>query len=54
MIQAELNGSAGSPETSEFTIDFLASGETTDGTAVFATDPSTSEVTVDVASFQSP
>jgi uncharacterized protein (TIGR02588 family) len=54
LIQAELNGSAESPETSEFTIDFLASGETTDGTAVFATDPVTGEVTVDVASFQSP
>jgi uncharacterized protein (TIGR02588 family) len=52
LIQAELTGSDESPETSEFTIDFLAGGETTEGTAVFAKDPSAGELTVDVASFQ--
>jgi uncharacterized protein (TIGR02588 family) len=51
LIQAELAGD-GSSETSEFTIDFLAGGETTEGTAVFAKDPSAGELTVDVASFQ--
>jgi uncharacterized protein (TIGR02588 family) len=53
VIRAELAGSDGSPEESEFTLDFLAGGETREGTAVFATDPSTGELTIDVASFQS-
>jgi uncharacterized protein (TIGR02588 family) len=52
VVQAELTGSDGSAEESEFTLDFLAGGETREGTAVFATDPSTGELTVDVASFQ--
>ena len=51
-IQAELAGSDGSAETSEFTLDFLAGGETREGTAVFASDPAAGELTVDVASFQ--
>ena len=54
VVQAELVGSDGSAEESEFTLDFLAGGETREGTAVFATDPSTGELTIDVASFQSP
>ncbi len=53
VIQAELAGSDGSAEASEFTLDFLAGGETREGTAVFATDPLTGELTIDVASFQS-
>ena len=54
VIQAELVGSDGSAEETEFTLDFLAGGETREGTAVFTTDPSTGELTIDVASFQSP
>jgi uncharacterized protein (TIGR02588 family) len=53
LIMAELAGSDGSAEQSEFTLDFLAGGETREGTAVFATDPSAGELTIDVASFQS-
>ncbi len=53
VIQAELTGSDGSAEESEFTLDFLAGGETREGTVIFTTDPSTGELTVDVASFQS-
>ncbi len=51
VIQAELAGSDGSSEASEFTLDFLAGGETREGTAVFATDPLVGELTIDVASF---
>jgi uncharacterized protein (TIGR02588 family) len=51
VIQAELAGSDGSSEASEFTLDFLAGGETREGTAVFATDPMAGELTIDVASF---
>jgi uncharacterized protein (TIGR02588 family) len=51
VIQAELAGSDGSSEASEFTLDFLAGGETREGTAVFATDPLASELSIDVASF---
>jgi uncharacterized protein (TIGR02588 family) len=54
VVQAELAGSDGAAETSEFTLDFLAGGETREGTAVFATDPLAGELTIDVASFQSP
>ena len=53
LIQAELAGSDGSTEASEFTLDFLAATETREGTVVFATDPSSGELTIDVASFQS-
>jgi uncharacterized protein (TIGR02588 family) len=53
LVQAELIGSDGSPEETEFTLDFLAGGETREGTVVFATDPSTGELTINVASFQS-
>jgi uncharacterized protein (TIGR02588 family) len=53
VIQAELAGSDGSSEVSEFTLDFLAGGETREGSTVFATDPLTGELTIDVASFQS-
>jgi uncharacterized protein (TIGR02588 family) len=45
--------SDGSSQASEFTLDFLAGGETREGTAVFATDPSEGELTIAVASFQS-
>ena len=51
VIQAELAGSDGSSEASEFTLDFLAGGETREGTAVFATDPLAGELSIDVASF---
>jgi uncharacterized protein (TIGR02588 family) len=54
VIQAELSSGEGAPEVSEFTIDFLASGETVEGTVVFSTDPSAEELTVRVASFRSP
>jgi uncharacterized protein (TIGR02588 family) len=54
LITAALAGSAGSAEESEFTLDFLAGGETREGTAVFTTDPSAGELTIDVASFQAP
>jgi uncharacterized protein (TIGR02588 family) len=53
VVEAELAGRDGSSEASEFTLDFLAGGETREGTAVFATDPSEGELTIDVASFQS-
>jgi uncharacterized protein (TIGR02588 family) len=53
-VQAELAAGDGSAETSEFTLDFLAGGETREGTVVFASDPAAGELTVDVASFQSP
>jgi uncharacterized protein (TIGR02588 family) len=53
VVQAELASSDGSSEASEFTLDFLAGGETREGIAVFATDPSAGELTIDVASFQS-
>jgi uncharacterized protein (TIGR02588 family) len=52
LIKAELVAGDGSAEETEFTLDFLAGGETREGTAVFATDPSTGELTIDVASFQ--
>jgi uncharacterized protein (TIGR02588 family) len=52
LIKAELVRSDGSAEESEFTLDFLAGGETREGTAVFASDPLTGELTIDVASFQ--
>jgi uncharacterized protein (TIGR02588 family) len=54
VIQAELSTGAGAPEVTEFTIDFLAGGETTEGTTVFTTDPSAGELTVSVTSFRSP
>jgi uncharacterized protein (TIGR02588 family) len=54
VVEAELTGSDGSSEVSEFTLDFLAGGETREGSAVFTTDPLAGELTVDVASFQSP
>jgi uncharacterized protein (TIGR02588 family) len=53
VVEAELAGRDGSSEASEFMLDFLAGGETREGTAVFATDPSEGELTIDVASFQS-
>ena len=53
VVQAELAGRDGSSEASEFTLDFLAGGETREGTAVFTADPSEGELTIDVASFQS-
>ena len=53
VVQAEVAESDGSSQASEFTLDFLAGGETREGTAVFATDPSEGELTIDVASFQS-
>jgi uncharacterized protein (TIGR02588 family) len=53
VIQAELSTGAGAPEVTEFTIDFLAGGETAAGTVVFFTDPSAGELTVGVASFRS-
>jgi uncharacterized protein (TIGR02588 family) len=53
VVRAELTGSDGSVEESELTLDFLAGGETREGTVIFTTDPSTGELTVDVASFQS-
>jgi uncharacterized protein (TIGR02588 family) len=53
VIQAELTGSDRSAEESEFTLDFLAGGETREGTVIFTTDPLSGELTVDVASFQS-
>ena len=54
LIQAELISSDGSSEEREFTLDFLAGGETREGTVVFATDPAAGELTIDVASFQQP
>ena len=53
-VQAELAGSDGSTESSEFTLDFLAGGETREGTAVFTSDPAAGQLTVGVASFQVP
>jgi uncharacterized protein (TIGR02588 family) len=53
VVQVELAASDGSSEASEFTLDFLAGGETREGTAVFSMDPAAGELTIDVASFQS-
>jgi uncharacterized protein (TIGR02588 family) len=53
VIQAELSTGEGAPEVTEFAIDFLAGGETAEGTVVFSTDPSAGELTVGVASFRS-
>ena len=53
VVHAELTGSDRSAEESEFTLDFLAGGETREGTVIFTTDPLSGELTVDVASFQS-
>jgi uncharacterized protein (TIGR02588 family) len=53
VVEAELAGRDGSSEASEFTLDFLAGGETREGTVVFATDPLAGELTLGVASFQS-
>jgi uncharacterized protein (TIGR02588 family) len=53
LIMAELVTGDGSTEETEFTLDFLAGGETREGTVVFTTDPLSGELTVDVASFQS-
>lgn len=52
LIMAELVTGEEPPESAEFTIDFLAGGETTEGTVVFAGDPSAAELTVRVASFR--
>jgi len=52
LIQAELVGGDGAPETAELTIDFLAGGETAEGTVVFTADPLSGELTIGVASFQ--
>jgi uncharacterized protein (TIGR02588 family) len=52
LVKAELVRGDGSAEETEFTLDFLAGGETREGTAVFASDPLTGELTIDVASFQ--
>jgi uncharacterized protein (TIGR02588 family) len=53
VVQAELTGSDGTSQASDFTLDFLAGGETREGTVVFDTDPLAGELTIDVASFQS-
>jgi uncharacterized protein (TIGR02588 family) len=53
LVQAELS-SAGETQNAELTIDFLASGETAEGTVVFTTDPATGDLKVEVVSFQPP
>jgi uncharacterized protein (TIGR02588 family) len=53
VVRAKLTGSDGSVEESELTLDFLAGGETREGTVIFTTDPLSGELTIDVASFQS-
>jgi uncharacterized protein (TIGR02588 family) len=52
LIMADLVTGEEPPETAEFVIDFLAGGETIEGTVVFATDPSVGELTVRVVSFR--
>ena len=52
LIKAELVVIDGTTEESEFTIDFLAGGETAEGTVVFATDPLSGDLLIDVASFR--
>lgn len=52
LIMAELDTDEGRPESAEFIIDFLAGGETIEGTVVFATDPLAGEITVRVVSFR--
>jgi uncharacterized protein (TIGR02588 family) len=44
----------GNSETSEFSIQFLAGGATSRGTAVFRTDPNAGTFTVDVISYLEP
>ncbi|MDP9369045.1 MAG: TIGR02588 family protein [Chloroflexota bacterium] len=53
-IQVRLAPGAGQPETSEFMIQFLAGGETVQGTAVFSADPLAGDLAVDVVGFQRP
>jgi uncharacterized protein (TIGR02588 family) len=52
LIMAELVTGEEPPETAEFVIDFLAGGETGEGTVVFPVDPSAGELTVRVVSFR--
>ncbi len=53
-VQVRLATSAGQPETAGFTIQFLAGGETVQGTAVFSANPLAGDLAVDVVSFQRP
>ena len=52
LIKAAPVVGGGTTEESEFTIDFLAGGETAEGTVVFATDPLSGDLLIDVASFR--
>lgn len=53
-VQAALSNPEGQQETAQFTIPFLAGGETTTGTAVFSEDPSAGELTVGAVSYRRP
>lgn len=52
LVRVELAAESGSPETAEFTIDFLPGGETAEGTVVFPSDPLAGDLAVGVASFR--
>ena len=52
VVVAELTTGADPPETAEFTIDFLAGGETAEATVAFTADPTAGDLTVGVASFR--
>lgn len=53
-IEATLDTGEGEPETAEFTIAFLASGETARGTVVFTSDPASGDLTIRPVSFRDP
>lgn len=54
VIEGELDTGSGESETAEFTIGFLAGGETEYGVLVFRDDPREAEVTVGVRSYVEP
>lgn len=54
VIEAELDTGSGEPETAEFTVTFLASGETARGTVVFTSDPAAGDLTIRPVSFKEP
>lgn len=54
VVQAELDTGSGQPRTSELSLDFVAGGETLQGTFVFAEDPTGGELSIGAASYTEP
>jgi uncharacterized protein (TIGR02588 family) len=53
-VQAELDTGSGTPTTAEFTIAFLAGGDTMQGTFIFSEDPGQGTLTVEATSYLEP